>query len=167
MNKQILKNEIENKAKLIYQEGVKKFDLKNPVELNFDFSLRGRVAGYASREDGKLQYNLEMALKNYDSFLGDTVAHEVAHIIAFQKYPDSKPHGKEWKKIMLILGYEPHRCHNMTVTPARKTTKIYNLHCDCRSFKVTKKKHDRLIRTCYYCSRCKSNFESGKGIEIK
>jgi SprT protein len=51
-------------------------------------------------------------LSNLTDMIEETVPHEVSHIIAGNSYGvDIKPHGKEWKEVIISLGKEPIICH--------------------------------------------------------
>ena len=64
----------------------------------------------------------------------NTVAHEVAHLVVFWRHYEAvnaavcagrKPprmpagHGREWRNVMLDMGHDPHRTHNVILPDAR------------------------------------------------
>ena len=161
MNKDTLKSEIKLKAEKIYKSGIDTFKIKNPVKINFNFSLRGRVAGTAE-SNGNINYNLDIANKNYDIFINDTVPHEVAHVICFQVYPYAKPHGREWKSIIRKLGYNDNRCHSMEYIPARQVKK-YSIYCTCQKHDVGAKIYKNISNgSKYTCTKCKGTLKLNK-----
>ena len=71
-------------------------------------------------------------LYNYkDTYIADTVIHEVAHVITAYLYPRRKQeHGKEWKLVMMQLGSKPNRFHNMV--PSKCLANQYVCACKVR-----------------------------------
>jgi SprT protein len=154
MDELIIKSKIITEAQNIYKRGITIFNIQNPMTLNFSFSLRGRVAGEAKQNS--IKYNIEIARLNFDTFMIDTVPHEVAHVICRQVYPRAKSHGREWKHIMVKLGYAPNRCHEMVYVPAR-ITKKYEIFCDCRTHEVGLKVYNKIKNgKIYRCQLCHS-----------
>lgn len=77
------------------------------------FDKRGKVAGTANYGRMELNFNMALLRQNPDEFIGQTVPHEVAHLITDWIWNGTaKPHGKEWKKVMRNLGCKPKRCHS-------------------------------------------------------
>jgi len=120
------------------------------------FDLTGRVAGMAFYYRNKIRLNLQLLIENGENFINDTPAHEAAHLIAFALHGiNIKPHGSEWRKVMLDIGQTPNRCHDFKTTPAR----IHKKHiyfCACGEHKVSTTIHNRiLIRgRKYICRKC-------------
>lgn len=169
---------IKVKADMLYEQAIKRWNIKNPVPLKVDFNLRGRRAGTAMRYGGEVKYNIGMAMANFETFMADTVGHEVAHIVQFQLRPNSKPHGNEWKMIMRSFGQDTNRCHSMQVVykparntsnryatvsnGARATTKVHAVHCRCRTHMVTKNMLNKIVNgSGHYCTRCKCTLHVG------
>ena len=73
------------------------------------FRLRGQKAGVAHLDENLLRFNPQLYRENREHFLEQTVAHEVAHLIAHQLFgPRIRPHGEEWQLIMRgIYGLPP------------------------------------------------------------
>ena len=84
-----------------------------------DFDLSGRCAGmYQVRGRARrIRFNPWLFAKYYQDSIGDTVIHEVAHYIVDSLYglKRVKPHGAEWKKIMVDLGALPNTTGNYAV----------------------------------------------------
>jgi hypothetical protein len=106
-----------------YQTGMEILDIDDedwdmPI---IKFNMRGRAAGqFRSRFDDErtpavydteLRFNLNIARINWDTYR-KTVAHEVAHHLAHMKWGRIQSHGREWKHVMIQLGYSPDRCHD-------------------------------------------------------
>lgn len=93
--------------------------IKSP---KIQYKVRGRVAGKAMYSQNIVDFNATLLMENLDDFIGDTVPHEVAHIIDFQvngiQMSGSKRihHGRTWKNIMRMLGVDPLRCHSYDVS---------------------------------------------------
>ena len=154
---------------LIKNEAVKVFDKYNQLlphanlnvnNFEFNFKLKGRVAGKAWYSGRRLSFNLLLAKDNLLSFLNETVPHEVAHLYQMKMNPDSKPHGQEWKYIMNLGGYDARRCHNydmQSVKSATKKREIFEYICGCGTpHKLTKTRHNRVMRGThsYVCKKC-------------
>ena len=91
------------------------------------FKLRGQKAGVAHLTENKLRFNPQLYRDNREDFLRQTVAHEVAHLIAHQLFgPRIQPHGEEWQLIMRG-DYElpADRCHSYEVQRRKVSRFIY------------------------------------------
>lgn len=94
------------------------------------FDLRGRVAGTAQCHTRKLNFNMTLLNENVDAFLTRTVVHEVAHLIDHVinagknttklRGQRSSPHGRDWQKIMVLLGANPSRCHTYDTSNSKQ-----------------------------------------------
>jgi SprT protein len=92
------------------------------------YRTTGGCAGkYIRKRSGRrIDFNFEILKRNQSDFIENTVAHEYAHYVQRELYPQSKPHGHEWKSIMRAFGVRPVRCHNYDYTPARRRScKVY------------------------------------------
>jgi SprT protein len=56
--------------------------------------------------------SMELLTYNLSAFLGDTIPHELCHLVAWTVY-NEHGHGNAWKMIMRSIGLEPTRLHNM------------------------------------------------------
>ena len=94
-----------------------------------DFDLSGRCAGmYQVRgSTRRIRFNPWLFAKYYQDSVTDTVIHEVAHYIVDSLYglKRVKPHGQEWKKIMVDLGGIPKATgrYELTIMRHRKIAK--------------------------------------------
>ncbi|NBC47892.1 MAG: hypothetical protein GVY22_07870 [Gammaproteobacteria bacterium] len=136
------------------------------IELRFD--LRGRTAGQVrirSRSDYLIRYNLELLRRGGADFLERTVPHEVAHVVAHERFgPMIRPHGPEWQRIMRTLGAEPSRCHNYDVTDlGQRRLRRFDYHCSCAEHCLTSIRHNRIVKgQRYYCRRCGEPLRRGR-----
>jgi SprT protein len=177
MDKRVMQKAVEIKAKMIYDEAVIKFNIKNPVTLTHDFSIKGCAGGTAQYKRfygiGVLRWNTVLMSENFEEYLETVIKHEVCHIICGQVYPQERGHGKYWKHVMIRMGISnPQRCHKMDITNIsknRKSTKVYNVFCRCGcEHKVTKLVYGRVLEyektrtgTSYSCRKCKSKLTIG------
>ena len=92
------------------------------------FRLRGQKAGVAHLDENLLRFNPQLYRENREHFLEQTVAHEVAHLIAHQLFGPRIPPRRGWQLIMRgIYGLPPDRCHTYA---GRATTRyLYRCHC--------------------------------------
>jgi SprT protein len=124
------------------------------------FDLRGQAAGQArlaAGQAGQIRYNDRLLRDNPAEFLAQTVAHEVAHLVAYRVFgPRIRPHGREWRAVMALFGAPPQRCHRFAV--ARDATRRLPRppsHCACRTHALTSIRHNRVQRgQRYYCRAC-------------
>ncbi len=87
------------------------------------YNIRNTNGGEAWHRRNLIRLNLTFLVENEETFLATTVPHEVAHLVAHYVY-DSKPmngkkvrpHGKEWKEVMVVLGLEPKTKHSYDIT---------------------------------------------------
>lgn len=120
------------------------------------FNLRGKVAGRGGI--GGLRFNLELAKRNLNDYVNDTVPHELCHYFCMMLFNSryTKPHGHEWKTMMKRIGINPTRCHNMDISFMRD--KLWKC-CGCgREYLVSNRKHNAMMKNpgCYFCRGCKS-----------
>ncbi|WP_407311580.1 SprT family zinc-dependent metalloprotease [Pseudomonas sp. nanlin1] len=121
------------------------------------FKLRGQKAGVAHLQENLLRFNLQLYRDNSEDFLKQTVAHEVAHLVAHQLFgPLIQPHGEEWQLIMRgVYELPPHRCHSYDVPRRQVLRYIYKCPCGTH-FPFTAQRH-RLVRQGrrYLCKGCR------------
>lgn len=109
-----------------------------------------------------VQINLPLALEseeNYQEFINQVIPHEVCHIIARMFFPmDTDHHGWAWKAVMIKMGKNPDRTHNMDVSTI--SNRSYEYKCpDCgQKYYVGKVKHNRIQNGRWVrCGVCHSN----------
>jgi SprT protein len=121
--------------------------------------LRGQAAGQARPADGLLRFNTVLGGENWDDFVANTVAHEVAHLLAFWRDGAAAVgHGPAWREAMALFGCAPRRCHgydtgNSTVRRQRQ----WPYRCACpEPHLLTTTRHYRVQRRSrlYRCRRC-------------
>ena len=144
--------------------------IKTPAP-QVSFDLRGRAAGQArlpSRGPGVIRYNPVLLAANAESFLADTVPHEVAHVIAFARHGARiRPHGPEWRTVMDYFGVAPERCHRYEVSPGnRRVLPQFDYYCDCRAHQLSSIRHRRVLAGgTYICRRCATPLRAARAAE--
>lgn len=126
-----------------------------------DFDLKGRCAGMYQVKGGhrRIRYNPWLFAKYFNDSLNETVTHEVAHYLVdcFYGLRRVKPHGEEWKAIMIDLGAEPRATgdYDLTGIPVRQYAK-FNYRCGCRTHQLTSLRHKKIVqrRAQYRCQYC-------------
>lgn len=145
------------------------FERKFPlVPIRFD--LKGRAAGmYKVHYNNRvIRYNPYIFAKYFDDNLATTIPHEVAHYIVDMLYGTARvrPHGKEWKQIMLALGAEPCVTGNYDLSgiPVRKQ-KRHSYQCDCDVHQISTVRHNKILQGSahYFCRKCKSPITPATG----
>ena len=151
-----LKAKVLEKLEQLRAQAVHLYSINVIPEVLFD--LRGQAAGQANYRANRLRFNYEL-LKSYkDEFVGQTVPHEFAHLVAYRIFGNCiKPHGAEWKSVMVELGAPPTRTHNYAVSPSRKLKKfLYRCNCKGASYELTSIRHNRIQRgQIYICRKCR------------
>lgn len=122
------------------------------------YDLKGHTAGIASIQKNCIRLNTELLYSHHDDMIHRTVPHEVAHIVQYVLYPNSRSHGGEWQYLMHILGLEADRTHSYKTTAARVRPRPYLYGCDCigdNDHYVTITLHRRLQKgRVYTCRKC-------------
>lgn len=92
------------------------------VDVEIRYNVTGSCGGWARHAPSGcvIRLNADMLVAHGEHFIANTVAHEYAHIAAFEKYGYKiKPHGEEWKRVMRVIGVDPKRCHDYPTPPKR------------------------------------------------
>lgn len=78
-----------------------------PDSTLWEFSTRMRTSlgrCYPSRR--LIRLNADLAKPNLREILSEVVAHEAAHVVAYDRHgPNAGPHGREWAELVLAAGY--------------------------------------------------------------
>jgi SprT protein len=147
-----------------------------------DVTIRGAVAGKAYKYTNHIELNYELINNGYFKEISEeTLYHELAHLITnylentnqlnnYDKCGNkikNKPHGKEWKYVMTIIGEKPEVKHNMEV----KKKKYWRIEyeCGCQTHLITKNKHEKILRkmTILTCRTCNKELKVKKGAKLK
>lgn len=125
------------------------------------FDEKGRVAGRAYYDTLEVGFNEEIAYSNWERF-EKTVAHEVAHLVAYIEFGESG-HGKAWKRVMRAFGFEPDRCHSYDMSQVSvRRQRRWEYACACRVHKLSTTRHNRMKKgRIYRCMDCKVRLVRG------
>jgi predicted SprT family Zn-dependent metalloprotease len=88
------------------------------VRLGVKFSGRmttalGKAIVYRDGRNPEVRFSRVIWPKADPAERDNTVAHEVAHVIAGLKYGENCGHDWRWRRTMQALGYTPTRCHTV------------------------------------------------------
>lgn len=136
------------------------FELEHrPIPVLFD--LRGRVAGMyrVARRERQIRYNPSIFARHFEHGLQTTVPHEVAHYLTDRLYglAHIRPHGREWRAVMLALGVTPRATCNLDLGEvAIRRQRRFTYRCACRTHQLSACRHNRVVAgtACYRCRRC-------------
>lgn len=126
------------------------------------FDLKGRAAGmYKIKKSQRfIRYNPYLFAKYFSDNMTTTVPHEVAHYIVDVLYGmrNTLPHGKEWKAIMAIFNADASvTCQFDLDGVPTKNYHRFNYSCLCRTHKLTRIRHNRVLKGMRYsCRSCKN-----------
>ena len=150
-----IEHRVQRKLKALCRVVQERYGMIMWPEMAWD--LRGQAAGQANARRNLIRFNRELAERYPDEFVAQTVPHELAHLVAFKKFGGNiRPHGREWRAVMIALGAEPRRTHRYEVTPVRKLRLYaYQCHCPDSEYQLTAIRHNRIQRGhMYVCKRC-------------
>lgn len=63
----------------------------------------------------KIDLSTSLFAEHPFDFVRDTIPHELCHQAAWDLF-EERGHGEPWRRVMLAIGVEPNRCHQMTNT---------------------------------------------------
>jgi SprT protein len=136
----------------------------NDIPVYFD--LKGRAAGMYKIALGKrqLRFNPYLFARYFEENVQNTIPHEVAHYLVDAIYGIKKvrPHGKEWKNIMQLLGAEPLRTHQFSMQGIpHRSYRRFSYQCNCNIYQLTSRRHNMINRNQrrYFCPTCKSELQ--------
>lgn len=107
------------------------------------YDKRGTTAGTAHFRDWAVNFNAILLVENEDAFIARTVPHELAHLIDYKVHPENfrcgygrkrSVHGPTWKRIMMMFGADPSRCHSYDVSKAKVKEKTKHQY-ECKTCK--------------------------------
>jgi SprT protein len=129
------------------------------IEPAVSYDQRGLAAGQANYSENSIRFNRELLEKYAEDFIDQTVPHEFAHLVAYRVYGSRiKPHGNEWRSIMVALGATPSRTHKYEASKTRRLRRyLYKCNCQGKQHELTSIRHNRVRRGAgYLCRACKS-----------
>ena len=131
------------------------------------FDLKGRAAGMYRVLNGErvIRYNPYIFSKYFDDNLLTTVPHEVAHYVVDVLYGVHrvKPHGPEWREVMLSLNAEPKATgdYDLAGIPVRRQRR-FPYRCGCKTHEISTVRHNKILSgaAAYLCRTCKKPLAS-------
>ena len=151
-------NQIQQRIQTLYNQAEHRFNrlFKRPY---VRFDLEGESAGQALLHKHQLRFNLILLKENRTHFLEQTVAHEVAHLIAHELFGKKiRAHGKEWQHIMnQVFKLPADRCHAYDTQRTSRKPWLYQCLCkDGNIIYLGTTRHNRAKKGAVYrCTRCK------------
>ena len=134
--------------------------------INTIFDLSGMVSGMFLVKHGipAIRYNPYIFAKHFNYSLTNTVPHEVAHYIIYSLYglKAVRPHGIEWKELMLQFGATPNRTNTLDLDGIpTKRQKRHSYICSCTDHQITSRRHNLITagKARYFCRACKSELQ--------
>lgn len=132
---------------------------------NVVFNLDGTTAGLADYTRDIIYLNPTFLKNHTNEYINQTVVHEFAHIANNVLCPQDlslakgkrKSHGKNWKKLMEVLGAQPRVHHNYSIEHihAKKTYRNYMCTCCGADIKMSQIRHRRVMQGVkYYHAKC-------------
>lgn len=157
------------------------------------YKVRGATAGKAHYHEWKVDFNSAIYTRVGEDFIQRTVAHEMAHLITCQVYPETlepklkcyrlgrpiykrEAHGPRWKSVMVMLGCDPDRCHTYDVEGIARRRERFTWICSVHGTEMNlgPKQHPKQMsgRQSYMprgtaCTRrtCHGKFQYGDAIQ--
>ncbi len=140
-----------------------------PIKVVFNLKSRTALGTVRFENNNKnsflIKLNKKLHDKYQDIYLEHVLKHEFAHACVMSAYKKRcKPHGKEWKNFMHILGEKKPRASTNRFDLEKSG---YIWKCKCNDFIFGKVKHSNAIKNIknrsFYCRKCKRKlFFSGK-----
>ena len=121
------------------------------------FNQRGKIAGCALLQKNVIKFHPKIYEQNKAHFLTHVVPHEIAHLLVWQLFGKTPPHGREWQHIMVnVFDLPPTRTHQYNVNNIG--IKHITYRCDCGDVKLTIRRHNNVLKgTIYRCKMCRQN----------
>lgn len=120
------------------------------------YNQRGKIAGSALLQKNVIKLNPKLLIENTEYFFSHIIAHELSHILVYQLYGlRVKPHGLEWKKVMLeVFELAPKVTHNLDTSNAELASFMYK--CACQQIPLSVIRHNKIVKgkQNYICRKC-------------
>ncbi len=159
---------VSNLSSDLYQIQQRVIELYEQAECFYQISFRrpyvrldltGETAGQALIGKHQLRFNQVLLQENRQHFLRQTVAHEVAHLLAYDLFgPRIRAHGPKWQSVMTdAFLLPPHRCHNYDTRRSSRKQWLYRCRCKDKTIALGTTRHNRSQKgTVYLCTACRS-----------
>ncbi len=125
----------------------------NIFAINVQWNPRMRSRAGLCRP-GQAIIELNPHLLKDEKSLEEVLLHEICHMAVSHRWPYAAAHGDKWKKLMVLCGQKPLRCHDLIVTK-RHLQKRWDYNCECQIHKVTTLIANRISKgQRYKCKKC-------------
>ncbi len=159
-----LEADIQRAFETSYKLAVEHLGYVDP-EPTLSFSLRsGRMAGRALPHQNLIELNKVIFRNNPEwDFVYDTVAHEMAHIVATRQHR-ARGHDRVWKRVAQVLGATPKASGAFDTTGAEvrkpQRRKTYPFVCACQAFDFGSQRFANFLKgSRYQCRACKTEIK--------
>jgi len=146
---------VREKIELCYLHAEKQLN-RSFIRPEVMFNQTGKSAGSARLQLNQLRFNPILLQENKTHFIQNTVPHEIAHLLVYQLYGRTKPHGKEWQNIMIGIFQIPAKTtHSYDINSVKGKTFTYQ--CYCSQHLLTIRRHNKIQRdhAQYLCRSCR------------
>lgn len=131
-------------------------------DISVKFDLKGKSSGMfvVKQNQHYIRYNEMIFSAYYEDSLTNTVAHEVAHYVVFSIWglKTVKPHGNEWRKVMVLFGLKPEVTSDYDIThiPLNQQRR-FEYSCACMTHQLTTTRHNKVQKrkAIYSCRQCR------------
>lgn len=117
------------------------------IEFRFDLiGTNGAQVEYKKRH-WIVRFNPRYMISHMPEILAYTVPHEIAHIVAVTVYGKIRPHGPEWRHVMIhVFGVDAHVTHDYT----------YPYACNCMVHNLEEHTHNQIQsgKKLFECKHC-------------
>ena len=153
-----VKKRVEQKLHTCVETAQRLYPNDNIQYPNVVYRKRGTTAGTANDRSYTIDLNPILLMENQDEMVNNTVVHEFAHLVDGRANPHTRMtgwrgkrslHGPTWKRIMVQLGVNPSRTHNMDVSTVRKSRNtaakyVWKGTCGC-TMEIGPKRHAKQV----------------------
>jgi SprT protein len=107
-----------------------------------------------------IKFNPILFAQNKEEFINQVVAHEVAHLIVYQKYGKVRPHGRQWQHIMeAIFNCPATTTHSLDIKDV--VGKQFSYQCLCATHQLTIRRHNKILKGAkYLCKKCRGTLKA-------
>lgn len=139
---------------------IAKYDLQADVEIGVSGSFRRKAGEYDPVKE-KIRIS-QYLLDNHSERVFRILKHELAHAEVSEHFKDFKPHGEEWKSMMMKLGIvDPTACHDLKLTDYNYVIRCSNPDC---CMEIGRFKKSKVVKKpqLYRCKNCGNKLVSSK-----
>lgn len=140
-------------VKKLYNKGLNIIKKINPTyheyceKYSLQFGTKKRSFGTCYFFKKVIKIHMYLSKHSSKKELLDTILHEFAHAIDFEKNGKSSGHGKPWKNIMNELGLKPNRCGKVNTVIPGKYAFVVKHNENTYEYVSTKHRKKRYINT--------------------